>query len=129
MITTERFKKGLEVLAEPPASANGRWVVVPPPDDLRDTSSADRVRKQRAVLFHVLVAAVPVTLTAALLLRGGWWEVHIATDFTLAIYVAGLLETQRRRVERRAKVRSLSARRGARGVSPAERAPVYEGRR
>lgn len=100
----------MEVLAAPSASTGSMQLVVAPSPAPRQKDSIARVRKQRAVLFHVLVAAVVVTLAAAVLLHGGWWEIHIATDFTLALYIAGLLETKRRRVERRAKVRSITGR-------------------
>lgn len=115
LTTTERFKRGMEVLAAPPAPSEGRRVVAAPESAPQESDPIARVRKQRAVLFHLLVAAVPFTLAAAVLLDGGWWEIHIATDFTLALYVVGLLETKRRQAERRAKVRSITRRRTSEG--------------
>jgi hypothetical protein len=110
LTTTERFKRGMEVLAEPPATTDLRRVVVEPEEVSGRTAAIERVRRQRAILLLVLLAAAPVTLVAAALLHGGWWEIHIAVDFTLALYVAGLLEAKRRRVERRVKVRSIHRR-------------------
>jgi hypothetical protein len=119
LATTERFKRGMEVLSEGPAPA-GLGRAVNHKEELPKREDVPRsVRKERAVLFHVLVAAAVVTLVLAVVRQGGWWEIHTATDLTLAIYVAGLLEAQRRRIERRAKVRSITTRRTAPHEVPA----------
>ena len=47
----------------------------------------------------------------ALAWGGGWWEVHLAIDVSIAIYLVLLLETKRRREERLRKVRPLATRR------------------
>ena len=125
LTTTQRFKKGMEVLAAPPPSTAGRWVMVPSNGTPRQSRSAGRVRKQRAILFHLLLLGVGGTLAAALWLQGAWWEIHVATDLTFALYTAGLLETQRRRAERRAKVRSLAGRRATRRQGAGDEPRAY----
>ena len=129
LTTTERFKNALEILSTPPATTSGRWVVVPENSAPRRDYGRRRTQRQRALLFHLLLAAVPVTLGSALLAHGAWWEIHIATDFALALYVAFLVEARRRRSERRTKVRSIAAERSARRAAAARRVEASGGRR
>lgn len=55
-----------------------------------------------------LVVAVATSFIVAATAGGGWWDVQIALDFSLAIYVALLVEAKRRRTERMTKVRDIS---------------------
>jgi hypothetical protein len=80
-----------------------------------------------------LAAAAVLSGVLALVGGEGLWEVHIAFDASLALYVALLLETKRRRAERAVKVRSLAGsrarRRRAAGEGPADALEAYGGRR
>ena len=70
-----------------------------------------RSQRQRTQILLLLGALVPISATAAALVHGdGWWEIHIACDFSFALYVALLLEAKKRREERLRKVRPLAAR-------------------
>lgn len=44
---------------------------------------------------------------AALFLGGGYWELHLAIDASIGLYVIYLAEERRRGIERAAKVRTL----------------------
>ncbi|MGH2827183.1 MAG: hypothetical protein ACRDKF_09475 [Actinomycetota bacterium] len=83
-----------------------------------------RSQRQRTRILLLLGALVPLSATAAALIQGdGWWEIHIACDFSFALYVALLLEAKKRRDERLRKVRPLASRpRVAQGSSRASAA-------
>ena len=128
--STDSFKRGLEMIGpdhhsdfvstygrlapvEPIRSAEGDVVgsgrgkasalVVP---SSRPGLKPLRVRRARLIVFIVLSAGVLVTLGASLL--GGPWELHLAFDAGLALFVSWLFEDQHRRVvERRRKVTPL----------------------
>ncbi len=74
------------------------------------------IRRGRALVFVALVGAV--VITAGLAVLGSPWELHLATDAVLAIYVSWLLEEKHRRSERKRKVRSLQAARRRRTPEP-----------
>jgi len=77
----------------------------------RKLPSYRRSQRQRTQILLLLGALVPISATAAALVHGdGWWEIHIACDFSFALYVALLLEAKKRREERLRKVRPLAAR-------------------
>lgn len=68
-----------------------------------------RVRHAQLAVFLALAAGALVTLGAVLL--GGGWELHLAFDAALALYVSWLFEDQHRRaVERKRKVTRLPRR-------------------
>jgi hypothetical protein len=77
----------------------------------RKLPSHRRSQRQRTRILLLLGALVPLSATAAALIQGdGWWEIHIACDFSFALYVALLLEAKKRRDERLKKVRPLAER-------------------
>jgi hypothetical protein len=77
----------------------------------RKLPSYRRSQRQRTRILLFLGALVPISATAAALIQGdGWWEIHIASDFSFALYVALLLEAKKRRNERLRKVRPLASR-------------------
>jgi hypothetical protein len=57
------------------------------------------------------VAVAGLSGAVALFSGGGMWEVHLALDASLALYVALLLEGKRRAEERERKVHSMASRR------------------
>ena len=68
-----------------------------------------KVRLGPLVVLAVLLAGVVLTLGLALF--GSGWELHLAFDAALALYVSWLFEDQHRRaVERRRKVTALPTR-------------------
>ena len=74
------------------------------------------ISRARTLVFGILV--VGVLASAALAVVRGAWELHLAVDALLAIYVSWLLEEKHRRTERRRRVRSLQSARRARPVEP-----------
>ena len=72
-------------------------------------SSYRRGQQRRTKVLIGLAAAALLTGLAALFTGGGGWEVHLGADALLALYVAMLLETKRRREERAVKLRSLGS--------------------
>ena len=89
----------------------------------RKLPSYRRSQRQRTRILLILGALVPLSAMAAALVQGdGWWEIHIACDFSFALYVALLLEAKKRREERLRKVRPLAERKS-------RRAAVQRGRR
>jgi hypothetical protein len=55
-----------------------------------------------------LVGACAVTFVIALLSGGSYWEVQLAFDASLALYVVLLLDAKRRRAERVEKVHDIT---------------------
>jgi len=75
-----------------------------------------------------LIGAVVVSAAAAIAAGGGMWQVHLALDASLVLFVALLLGAKRRRREKDATVRSMPASRAGRESRGAE-AGAYGGRR
>jgi hypothetical protein len=127
LFTAERWRRRMESIA-PRAGRSGRWVMAPQSSGARDRSARRALKAlQRRCkrLLIVLAALVPVSLVPALLRGGPLWVLHAASYAVLAVYVALLVETRRRRAEAQSNVRSLAGRRRA-----AARAPqAYEERR
>lgn len=113
--TAERFKRKMSLIAPRPSA--GRWIVVPESYERLATSSFRRAQQRRTRILIGLLVASAVTGVIAIFAGGGAWEVHLAMDGSLALYVALLLEAKRRRNEQGLKLRSLEARR-------AQHAPV-----
>lgn len=106
--TTERFRRRLDLLSL--RSSNGRWVVVPQNvEHLRKLAFA-RAQRRRRRLLTILILSCVTSLVAAFIAGGALWEIHLALDASLGLYVMLLLETKRRRIERKEKVRRLSER-------------------
>ena len=110
--TAERFRRRMSLIA--PRAGTGRWIVVPESYDRLARGSYRRGQQRRTRILIGLMAAAGVTFVLAVFAGGGMWEVHLATDVSLALYVALLLEAKHRRVDQRAKLRSLEARRPVR---------------
>lgn len=104
-------------LIAPPSYASGRWVVVLNSGDrkasapLRAAQRQAKSQKRRRRLLAVMLLAAVAAAVAGWRIGEPWWEVHIALNAALALYVGALLEIKRRREERALKVRSIKSRR------------------
>ena len=102
-------------LIAPPGPRAGRWVVVLNGRDrgrsaiVKAQRHARAVRRRRRFLMLLLLAALG-TLAAAMVREGGWWEIHVAVDVALVVYLGVLLETKKRRAEQGVKVKRLHRR-------------------
>lgn len=94
-----------------PRASGGRWIVVPESYERLATSSFRRGQQLRKRIFIGLLAAAATTGVLAVFAGGGMWEVHLAVDASLAVYVGLLLGAKRRRREQEMKLRSLESRR------------------
>lgn len=117
LCSSERFRRGLQVIAPPAYGGSGRWIVTPRRDDRRVRRSYGDVQRRRSRMLAWLLLVCLITGGVAAWRTGRWWEVHIGSDLALGLYVVALLEIKRRRVERVRKVRPLAGRRGV----PSER--------
>ena len=96
------------------------WVAVFVPTALRawrrtPLPSAEgfrRTQAHRRRLFVALLCAVVLSAGAALLRGGALWEVHLALDACMGIYVALLLDAKKRRNQSSSTVTQISSRRG-----------------
>jgi hypothetical protein len=120
--TAERFKRRMQLIAPAARRARGRWVVVPESYDRLARSSFRRGQRRRVQLLLILTTASALSALVALGSGGAAWELHLAFDASLALYVSLLLEAKKRRTERDTKVRALRSRRDAEIVfeGPAE---------
>lgn len=96
--STERFKKGLGMLATPQRGA-GRWVITP---GMRNGARKRRLQRRRR-LFTALVFAVGATFVLALL-RPALWDLHLIADAVLISYVVLLVAIKRQDEEARHKL-------------------------
>ena len=102
-------------LIAPPGPRAGRWVVVLNGADrgrstiVKAQRYARAVRRRRRLLVLLLLAALG-TLAVAVVREGGWWEINVAIDAVLVVYVGVLLETKKRRFEQSVKVRKIHRR-------------------
>jgi hypothetical protein len=110
-----------------PRAGNGRWIVVPESYDRLAMSSFRRGQRRRTKILIALLAAAVFTGVSAVFSGGGAWEVHLAVDASLALYIALLIEAKRRRSEHVTKLRSLEARRPARVPEVTFHEPVQAG--
>lgn len=127
LTTAERFKRRMSLIA--PRAGSGRWIVVPESYDRLAKSSFRRRQQRRIKVLIALLAAAFVTGLVAISSGGGAWEVHLAVDLTLGLYVALLIESKRRRTENSTKLRSLTARRDARQAEVSFHEPARVGGR
>jgi len=92
-------------------SAPGRWVLVPQSGDGRVEAVRRRTQAHRRRMFVALLLASVLSAVVAALRGGALWEVHLALDACLGIYVALLIDARKRRSEPSKKVSQLQHRR------------------
>ena len=109
LASTLLFKRGLELIGPDGHSRFVKELGAPPPPNryLRRIS----IRWIPTTLLCLMTAGALGTGVAAVLKSGQLWEVHLATDAALALFISLLLEEKHRKLERAHKVRSMMARR------------------
>ena len=125
LTTAERFKRRMNLIA--PRAGTGRWIVVPESYDRLAMSSFRRGQRRRTRILIALLAASALTGFVAIFVGSAAWEVHLAVDLSLGLYVALLIEAKRRRADSLSKLRSLEARRTARTPEVTFHEPVRAG--
>lgn len=93
-----------------PRSAQPRYMLVPARSDRLARAAYQRARVRRIRILAFLAVAAPLSGVVAIFAGGSMWEVHLAFDFSLGLYVALLIEAKRRRQERLTKVEPLGRR-------------------
>ena len=101
--STALFKRGLELIGPDHPQEFGRSLERPTADSPRPKPLV--IRRAGLVFLLVLVAAAIVTAGFAVV--EGIWELHLAADAALALFVSWLIEDKHRRSERKRKVRRL----------------------
>ena len=104
----QRFKRSMRTIS--PRSSAGRWVMVP---DSREQVArqarlaAVRAQVRRKRTLAVLITAVVVSGIWAIVAKGNAVELHLIIDALTAFYVALMLDSNRKRVERHTKVHTI----------------------
>ena len=93
-----------------PKSSQPRYVLVPARSDRLARAAYQKHRLRRIRILAFLSVAAPLSGVVALFAGGSMWQVHLAFDFSLVLYVALLVEAKRRRQERLTKVEPLGRR-------------------
>ena len=104
--TSERFRRRMQLIAPPPASSRGRWIVVPESTDRLAYASYRRGQDRRRRIFLVLLSATSLSFFLSMV-TGGMWAVTVAIAFSLAAYVVLLIGVKRRSQDIRTKIRPL----------------------
>ncbi len=89
------------------AEGKGRWVVMPQSPDRVRRLAWQKAQRRRKYLLLVLVVAVVASALAGAIVGGAMWEVHLAFDASLAVYVVLLVEAKKRRAQHAATVSPL----------------------
>jgi hypothetical protein len=106
--SAEVWRRRMSLLA--PKSSQPRYVLVPARSDRLARAAFQKQRLRRIRILVFLAAAAPLSGVVALAAGGSMWVVHVAFDFSLALYVALLVQAKRRRQERLTKVEPLGRR-------------------
>lgn len=124
LASTLLFKRGLELIGPDGHSSFVKELGAPPPPN--QYSGSMSIRWIPTTLLGLITAGVVATGVAAVLRGGQLWEVHLATDAGLALFVSLLLEEKHRKLDRATKVRSLMASRRVE-TEPVEDLPLAVG--
>lgn len=118
--TAERFRRRMQLIAPPPASSKGRWIVVPESTDRLAYASFRRGQERRRKIFLGLLTATSVSFLMSLF-SGGMWVVTVAIASSLFVYVVLLIGVKRRSDDIRNKIQPLHRpqTRRARDLQPA----------
>lgn len=119
--SAERFRRRLDLIA-PRATEEGRWVLMPEHPDRLQRAAYRRGQRRRTRILIFLAVACAGTLVPAMASGGGMWELQLACDASLALYVFLLLDAKKRRSERATKVHSI----GRSRATPAEEVRFYD---
>ena len=92
-------------------TASGRWVLVPQSPGGRVEAVRRWTQTHRRRMFVALLWASVLSAAVAALRGGALWEVHLAIDACLGIYIALLIDAKKRRVAPSNKVSQLEQRR------------------
>lgn len=104
--SAQRFKKGMQLIAPPPATSSGRWIVSPRAGT-RIGESRRRALEQRKRIFEALIGVVVGSFALAVFKGEGMWDLHLAADGVLFSYAVLLVGLKRRRLEAGVKIRPL----------------------
>lgn len=99
--STERFKRGMGVLAGP-QRRRGRWIITPGASDRARRRTLDRRRK----LFTALVFAASMSFALALV-RSSLWDLNLIFDAALVTYSVVLISLKRQQEQSRRTVAHL----------------------
>lgn len=104
--TAERFRRRMQLIAPPPASSRGRWIVVPESTDRLAYFSYRRAQEKRRKIFLGLLTATSVLFFVSLV-SGALWSLTAVAGFALFSYVVLLVGVKRRSEDIRRKIQPL----------------------
>lgn len=104
--TAERFRRRMQLIAPPPASSRGRWIVVPESTDRLAHFSYRRAQEKRRKIFLGLLTAASVLFLISLV-SGALWSLTAVAGSTLFSYVVLLVGVKRRNEDIRRKIQPL----------------------
>ena len=104
--TAERFRRRMQLIAPPPASSKGRWIVVPESSDRLAYASYRRGQERRRKIFLGLLSATSLSFFLSLV-SGGLWGVTTALAASFFVYVVLLIGAKRRAEDVRTKIQPL----------------------
>ena len=104
--TAERFRRRMQLIAPPPASSRGRWIVVPESTDRLAYFSYRRAQERRRKIFLGLLTATSVLFLISLV-SGALWSLTAMAVFALFSYVVLLIGAKRRSEDVRRKIQPL----------------------
>ncbi len=121
--SAEGFKRKQASLNLSAGSAPGRWVLMPQSPGGRVQAARRRTQAHRRRMFVALLWSSVLSGAVAVLRGGALWEVHLALDACLGIYVALLIDAKKRRSAPSKKVSQLPQHRPE---APPHEEPVLE---
>lgn len=104
--TAERFRRRMQLIAPPPASSRGRWIVVPESTDRLAYVSYRKAQERRRKVFLGLLVATSASFLVSVV-TGAVWAVTSAAGFSLFAYVVLLIGVKRKRQDVRNKIQPL----------------------
>ena len=104
--TAERFRRRMQLIAPPPASSKGRWIVMPESTNRLAYVSYRRGQERRRKVFLGLLIATSVSFLISLA-SGVLWSVTSALGFSFVAYVVLLIGVKRQHQDIRRKIQPL----------------------
>ena len=102
------FKRRMRLIS--PRSSSGRWVVVPESRERLVHQAFLRAQDRRRRIFVGLVSIAVATGVWALVAGGRAFEIHLIVDALAAFYLALIMDSKRKLVDRVQKVHALRPR-------------------